>query len=273
MSRRGRATIGVLIGVFVLFTLLGWGVDAWTDWLWFDEVDKTQVFTGVLLTQLLLFVAVGAAMAVVIGANLYLAFRLRPLLRPPSAEQATLERYRMVLTPRVGTWIVVLSVIVGLFAGLSAQNHWQDWLLFRNSVPFGVEDPEFKIDVSFYVFEYPFWRYVLGVGFTAVVLAVIGSLAVHYVFGGVRLQGIGDRMTTAARAHLTSLVAAFVLLKAVAYVLDRRALLLDYNSGTDLYGAGYADINALLPAKEILAYISIVVAIAIIVFSNASCGT
>lgn len=82
MSRRGRATIGVLIGVFVLFTLLGWGVDAWTDWLWFDEVDKTQVFTGVLLTQLLLFVAVGAAMAVVIGANLYLAFRLRPLLRP-----------------------------------------------------------------------------------------------------------------------------------------------------------------------------------------------
>ncbi|MFI5843522.1 UPF0182 family protein [Catenuloplanes sp. NPDC051500] len=269
MSRRGRATIGVLIGVFVLFTLLGWGVDAWTDWLWFDEVDKTQVFTGVLLTQLLLFVAVGAAMAVVIGANLYLAFRLRPLLRPPSAEQATLERYRMVLTPRVGTWIVVLSVIVGLFAGLSAQNHWQDWLLFRNSVPFGAEDPEFNIDISFYVFEYPFWRYVLGVGFTAVVLAVLGSLAVHYIFGGVRLQGIGDRMTTAARAHLTSLVAVFVLLKAVAYVLDRRALLLNYNSGTDLYGAGYADINALLPAKEILAYISIVVAIAIIVFSNA----
>src|SRR4030095_12888413 len=36
-----------------------------------------------------------------------------------------------------------------------------------------------------------------------------------------------------------------------------------------LYGAGYTDVNALLPAKEILAYISIVVAIAIIVFSNA----
>ncbi len=52
-------------------------------------------------------------------------------------------------------------------------------------------------------------------------------------------------------------------------MLDRRALLLNYNSGTELYGAGYADINALLPAKEILAYISIVVAIAIIVFSNA----
>ena len=63
-------------------------------------------------------------------------------------------------------------------------------------------------------------------------------------------------MTIAARAHLTALVALFVLLKAIAYVLDRRALLLEYNEGADLYGAGYTDINALLPAKEILAYIS-----------------
>jgi uncharacterized membrane protein (UPF0182 family) len=101
------------------------------------------------------------------------------------------------------------------------------------------------------------------------VLAVLGALALHYIFGGVRLQGVGDRMTSGARAHLTSLVAVFVLLKAVAYVLDRRAMLLEYNEGAKLYGAGYADVHALLPAKEILAYISIVVAIAIIVFSNA----
>ncbi len=269
MSRRGRVTVGVLIAVFLLFTLLGWGVDAWTDWLWFEEVNYTGVFTSVLTTRLLLFLAVGLAMTVLLGGNLYLAYRLRPLLRPHSPEQATLERYRMVLSPRIGTWIAVIAVLVGFFAGLSAQSRWRDWMLFRNSQPFGVTDPELMVDVGFYIFEYPFWRYLLGLGFTVVVLSVIGALAVHYIFGGVRLQGIGDRMTTAARAHLTTLVAVFVLLKAVAYVLDRRALLLDYNEGTKLYGAGYTDIQALLPAKEILAYISIVVAIAIIVFSNA----
>ncbi|WP_203936348.1 UPF0182 family membrane protein [Spirilliplanes yamanashiensis] len=269
MSRRGRVTIGVLVGVFLLFTLLSWGVDAWTDWLWFEEVDYTGVFTGVLVTRLLLFLSVGLAMALVVGGNLYLAYRLRPLLRPHSAEQATLERYRMALTPRLGAWIGIVSVLIGFFAGLSAQGRWQDWLLFQNSTPFGVRDPEFNVDVGFYVFDYPMLRYFLGVGFTAIVLSVLGALAVHYVFGGVRLQGIGDRMTTAARAHLTSLVAVFVLLKAVAYILDRRALLLAYNEGTGLYGAGYTDVNALLPAKEILAYISIVVAIAIIIFSNA----
>ncbi|MEO3773492.1 UPF0182 family protein [Micromonospora sp. B9E7] len=269
MSRRGRVTIAVLVGVFVLFTLLGWGVQAWTDWLWFDEVRYTEVFTGVLLTRLALFLAVGLGMAVFVGGNLWLAHRLRPRLRPHSVEQATLERYRMVLSPRLGTWIALTAAVVGLFAGLSAQNRWNQWMLFRNGGDFGIKDPEFGVDIGFYVFQLPFWRYLLGVAFTAVVLAVIGALAVHYLFGGVRLQGVGDRMSNAARAHLSSLVAVFVLLKAIAYVLDRRAMLLEYNEGVKLYGAGYADVNALLPAKEILAYISIVVAIAIIVFSNA----
>ncbi|WP_089019119.1 UPF0182 family membrane protein [Micromonospora coriariae] len=269
MSRRGRVTIAVLVGVFVLFTLLGWGVQAWTDWLWFDEVRYTEVFTGVLVTRLLLFLAVGLGMAVIVGGNLWLAHRLRPRLRPHSVEQATLERYRMALSPRLGTWIALTAAVVGLFAGLSGQSRWNQWLLFRNGGDFGIKDPEFGVDIGFYVFQLPFWRYLLGVAFTAVVLAVIGALAVHYLFGGVRLQGVGDRMSNAARAHLSSLVAVFVLLKSVAYVLDRRAMLLEYNEGAKLYGAGYADVNALLPAKEILAYISIVVAIAIIVFSNA----
>nr|MDT0662816.1 UPF0182 family protein [Micromonospora sp. DSM 115978] len=269
MSRRGRVTVGVLLGVFLLFTLLGWGVQAWTDWLWFGEVEYTQVFTGVLLTRLLLFVAAAAAMAVLVGGNLWLAYRLRPIMRPHSPEQATLDRYRMLLAPRIGAWIAALAAVVGFFAGLSAQSRWSQWLLFRNAQDFGVDDPEFGIDIGFYIFQFPFWRYLLGLGFTAVVLAVIGALAVHYIFGGVRLQGAGDRMTTAARAHLTSLVAVFVLLKAIAYVLDRRAMLLEFNDGVNLYGAGYTGINALLPAKEILAYISIVVALAIIIFSNA----
>lgn len=269
MSRRGRVTVGVLVGVFILFTLLGWGIDAYTDYLWFDEVKKTNVFSGVLLTQLVLFLVVGAAMMLVVAGNLYLAYRLRPLLRPHSAEQATLERYRMILAPRLGTWITVTGLVIGFFAGLSAMGRWSDWMLFRNGGTFGVKDPEFNVDVSFYVFEYPIWRYLLGLGFTAVVLSVLGALAVHYIFGGVRLQGVGDRMSVAARAHLTSLVAVFVLLKAVAYILDRRALLLEQHVSPGLYGAGYTDVNALLPAKEILAYISVVVAIAIIVFSNA----
>src|SRR3954462_10724964 len=153
MSRRGRVTVGVLVGVFLLFTLLGWGIDAYTDYLWFHEVDFVNVFSGVLVTRLLLFVIIGLIVALIIAANLYLAYRLRPLLRPHSAEQATLERYRMALTPRIGAWIISLSVLIGFFPGLSGQGHWREWMLFHNSQPFGIEDPQFRADVGYYVFE------------------------------------------------------------------------------------------------------------------------
>jgi uncharacterized membrane protein (UPF0182 family) len=269
VSRRGRVTIAVLAVVFLLFTLFDRVIGAWTDWLWFKELSFTQVFSSVLRTRLLMFAIFGVAVAIIVAANLYLAYRMRPLLRPHSAEQHALDRYRLFLLPHMTGWIWLLAGLIGLFAGLSAQSHWQEWMLFTNSTPFGERDPQFGVDISFYVFEYPFWRYLLGVGFTTVVFSLLGALALHYLFGGVRLQGAGDRMTTAARAHLTSIVAVFVLLKAVAYFLDRRGLLLDKYSGMDLYGGAYTNINALLPAKEILAWISVVVAIAILVFSNA----
>ncbi|GAA1825397.1 UPF0182 family protein [Planosporangium flavigriseum] len=262
-------TVIVLAALFLLFTLFDRAINAWTDWLWFDEVRYRQVFTGVLATRLVLFALFGIGMGVIVALNLYLAYRLRPLLRPHSLEQQTLDRYRLLLAPRIGSWTGGFALLVGLFAGLSAQGRWQQWMLFANAQRFGVSDPQFGQDVGFYVFEYPFWRYLLGAAFAAVVISVLGALAMHYLFGGVRLQGAGDRMTVAARAHLTTLVALFVLLKAVAYYLDRRGLLLGHNDSADVSGAGYTDINALLPAKEILAWISVVVAIAILVFSNA----
>ena len=268
VSRRGKVTIAVVGTALVLLILADQLVDLWAEYLWFDEVGYTNVFGGLLRTKIWLFLIFGIVVAAFIGANLYLAFRLRPMMRATSPEQHALERYRMMISPRIGLWIGLAAGLIGLFAGLSGQGHWQQWMLFQNGGPFGVVDPQFQWDVSFYVFEYPFWRYLLDVGFTTTALAVLGSLAVHYMYGGVRLQGVGDRMSTGARVHLTSLVAFFVLLKAVAYFLDKRALVLDYNSGTDLWGGGYTDINAVLPAKEILAYISIVVAIAVLIFSN-----
>jgi uncharacterized membrane protein (UPF0182 family) len=273
MSRRGRVTMAVLAVVVVLFSVFDQIIDLFADLLWFREVGYTSVFFGVLKTRALLFGLFGVVAGLVVAGNLYLAYRKRPLLRPHSPEQQALDRYRIVLLPRIGTWITLGAGLVGLLSGLSAQARWQDWLLFVNSQPFGKEseDPQFGVDAGFYVFEYPFWRYLIGVGFTVVVLSLIGALALHYVFGGVRLQGAGDRMTTAARIHLTTLVAIFVALKGAAYFLDRRALTLTHNESgkLDLWGGGYADINALLPAKEILAWISIVVALAILVFSNA----
>ncbi len=270
MSRRGRLALVVVAAIILALILFGSLDSILTNRLWFDQVGYSRVFSTMMLTRLSMFLVFGAFMGGIVGGSMYLAYRMRPLLRMRSPEQQALERYRMLLQPRMGLWISLIAVFIGLIAGGSGQSEWKSWLLFRNGGSFGIKDPQFGIDIGFYVFRYPFWRYLLGIGFTTLFLAILGGIVVHYVFGGVRLQGDGERVTTAARAQLSVLVALFVALKACAYVLDRRGTELAHNnSAGNTYGAGYTAVNSLLPTKEILAWISVLVAVGILVFANA----
>jgi len=93
-------------------------------------------------------------------------------------------------------------------------------------------------------------------GISTAILAILASVAVHYLYGGIRLQVQEDRTTVAARVQLSVLLGIVVLLKAVAYWFDRYALAL--KESRLITGLTYTDVNAVLPAKAILAGIAIV---------------
>ncbi|GAA4893926.1 hypothetical protein GCM10023405_10560 [Streptomonospora salina] len=231
----------------------------WTDYLWFDSVGYTSVFLTELRTKALMFAVGGLIMAAAVGASMYFAYRSRPLAPPMSPEQQGLARYRMSIEPRrkLFFWVVVAGL--GVLAGASASGEWGTYLQFANGASFGVEDPQFGRDVSFYTFTYPFLRVVLGYLFAAVVLAFIAAVVVHYLYGGVRLQGQGQRATPAARVQLSVLLGVFVLLRAAAYWLDQYGLVFSNRGYT--FGASYTDVNAVLYAVIILAVISVVCAL------------
>jgi len=258
-ARRNRALLFtlVVIGVVVFgFTLFA---GFYTDLLWFQSVDASSVFTTQLLTKLGLMVFFGGLMALIVGLNMWLAYRFRPVFRLMSPEQASLERYRMALDPLRRVAIIGIPLLLGLLAGVSATSEWKDWLLFRNSTPFNSTDAIFGVDISFYVFILPFLRFVVGFLFAAVVLAFLASVVVHYVYGGIRLQPADDRFSRAAQAHLSVLIGIFVLLKALAYWLDRFEVTLSTDDFVP--GVTYKDANALLPGQSILMYISIICAV------------
>ncbi|CAA9345606.1 MAG: INTEGRAL MEMBRANE PROTEIN (Rhomboid family) [uncultured Frankineae bacterium] len=256
LPARPRLLGPVLVVLAVVLTLGGVVVSLLTDLLWFRSVDYTEVFTTVLTTRLLLFVGFGLLMAVLVGANVYIAYRVRPPFRPMSLEQQNLERYRVAVEPFLRTILLAGSGVFGLFAGLSAAARWETWLLWRNGTQFGVEDAQFGRDVSYFAFTYPFQRFVLGFLLTAVVLSLIAAAVVHYLFGGVRLQTVGEKVSPAARAHLSVLVGLIVLLKAFAYYLDRYGLA--FSSRGYVNGPGFTDVNAVLPAKNILIGIALI---------------
>jgi uncharacterized membrane protein (UPF0182 family) len=261
LSRRAKLVLGAIAVLLVLFTVIGSLTNVYVDYLWFDETGYTEVFWTELQSRALLFAVAGVATGGLTALAIYLAYRFRPTFRPMSLEQQNLERYRQSLEPRAGLVLTAVAVVLGLFAGFTAQANWETWLTFRNSTSFGETDPQFGLDLSFFVFEYPFYRFVLGFGFAIVILALIGSLLTHYVFGGLRLQTPGQKLTSAARVQLSVLLGFFVALKAVAYWLDRYGLV--YSDRGDVFtGASYTDVNALLVPKTILVFVAAVCAIA-----------
>jgi len=263
-SRRTRLLISVAVLLVLLLSSVGAVVPLYTDVLWFREVGYSQVFGSVLGTRVIMFFLFGVGMALIVGANLFIAHALRPQFRPMSLEQQNLERYRTAIEPRLRLLIVGACGLLGVVTGMSAQAAWQTWLLWRNGVPFGTKDPQFNRDLSYYAFTYPFQRYVLGFLFTAIVLSVLGAVVMHYLFGAIRLQtrSASERMTAAARAHLSVLLGLFVLLKAWAYYLDRFGLVFSSRSTADVAGPSYTDVSAVLPAKTILLLIALICAVA-----------
>ena len=264
--RRGGVllpTIGVLAALLVSFVLF---TGFYTDWLWFTSVDKPQVYTIAIVTRGILFAAFGLLLALVVLVSLFIAYRTRPAFAGTTPEQASLERYREAVEPYRGRIALGLTVIFGLFGGLAAAGEWGRFLQWRNSTPFGVSDPQFGMDASFYTFELPFLRFLLGYAFVATFIALGLVVVVQYLYGGLRLQPKGDRATRAAQVQLSTLLAIFLFLKAAAYWLDRYELML---RSSDLAGGftglQYTDVNAVLPALNILTFVALLVGLLFVV--------
>ncbi|MFL5995020.1 MAG: UPF0182 family protein, partial [Streptomyces sp.] len=263
-SRRVRTllmTLGVLAVLGMAFTMFA---GFWTDWLWYRSVHYSSVFTTTLSTKTGLFFVFGLLMALSVGFNIWLAHRLRPPLSAMSMEQQSLDRYRMGIAPYKKWLLFAITALVGLIAGASAAGQWRTWLMWVNGVPFHQKDPQFHLDVSFYAFDLPWYRFLLAFGFAATILSLIAAALTHYLYGGLRVTSPGARATAAATGHLSVLLGVFVALKAVAYWLDRYGLAVkssDFKASDHWTGLRYVDANAYLPAKTILFCIAVICAL------------
>ena len=249
-------TAAILVALGALVTYFS---GYYVDWLWFQSVDFTEVWTTVLATKIQLFLVVGIITSLIISLNIYLAYKRRPLYVPVSIEVSGLERLRAQIEP-IRTWVFVgVVAVLTYFAGTSGMVFWREWLLFRNATKFGVTDPQFALDISFFAFRLPMWQAIIGWGISTLVLAALASAFVHYMYGGIRTNVQTDRTTVAARVQISILLGLIVLLKAVAYWFDRYALAL--KESKLITGPTYTDVNAVLPAKAILSAIAVVCAI------------
>ena len=241
----------VLLGLFVYAAS-----SFWTEILWFQQMHATRI----LLTRwgaIAGLAVVGVVLSVaVLRTMIGLAHRHRVSSKRGEAA-ANLRQYQDAIEPfkKLAFWLVAL--VLGIPAGLRLAEGWQTALTWLNATPFGKTDPIFGWDISFFVFTLPFLELVVSFLLHLVILSLVVSIVASYLYGG--LQAVPrPHATVPVRRHLGILAAVASVIIGVQYWIGRYSLLTQ--SGDNIDGAMYADVNATLPAHSILAAISIAVA-------------
>lgn len=254
LPKRRGAVLPTLVIVAALIVVFAIYTNVYTDRLWYVSMGFGSVFSKLLVTRIGLFAAFGIVMAGAVLASATIAFRLRPRIRAGAPTTPLLERYREALESRFMVIVLVVSILMGLFGGGAALGRSAIYLAWMNAQPFGTKDPKFGLDISFFVFSYPWWRFVLSFAFAVLVLAAIAAGIVHYVMGAVRLSGPRRGGNTPAQAQLSIILGLAVLVKGAGYWFDQYGL--EIADAPKFTGLSYTGDHATINAKIILAVIA-----------------
>lgn len=262
-DRRRRAWLPTIITVVILAMLGSVAVSMATEWFWYRSVAASGVFTTVLWSRVALFGIGALVTGVCVAVNCVLAWRARPIFAATAQNPAAMRYFELMST--FGRRIVlVVSAVAALFSGISTSARWETVQLYLHSQPFGSTDSQFKRDLSFFVFDFPFFRLASGFVSSVIVTSFIAAAVAYYLSGAIALQAsAGNRVTRPAQMHLSILGALFLLMRAVSYYLDRFNLALS-DSGL-ITGLRYVDVNAHLPALDVMVGVSLVCAVLLVV--------
>jgi uncharacterized membrane protein (UPF0182 family) len=250
--------VAVLVVVLVAFGALAQAIPFYTDWLWFQEVGFTQVFTTILAARGALFTAVAVGVLVVLYANLTFAVRTAaPDVLWELEDQLGLPG-RVVIEPIIRRFLPVVVTLISLGSGLRASAHWETMLAYVNAEAFGSVDPLFGRDLGFFVFTLPFWRLLYGWAITLVGATLLLTFVLYVLQRSLVLTTRGPRLAAGARSHLLVLASLLLLLRAVGFWLDRFELV--YSPRGIVFGATYTDIYASLPVLGVLAVLGVLCA-------------
>jgi uncharacterized membrane protein (UPF0182 family) len=267
-ARRSRRR-AIVIGALVVFLLAASSIARfYTDVLWFQEVGFESVLWTSITTQALVGIIVAVVVAAIVWINLVIAGRSAPAYGSPFTFRGRqivdpMERYREVLAPYLKWLRLGIAAGIGILAGIGGSAAWRTVLLWLNGVPFGERDPQFGKDISFFVFDLPFFRTAIDLVWFALIAALVVTLVAHSFHGSFRPQ-LGLRgVTPGALAHVSVLLGLIALVKAAQYYLGTFGL--NFSQRGVVTGATYTDVNAHLHALRLLAIISIVSAVLFIV--------
>ena len=260
---RSRATLLITVAIIAVFVIAFFiFASLYTDWLWFSQLGFREVLTTQWIAGGVMFVIGFFGMAIPVWVSIEVAFRWRPVYAKLNSQ---LDRYQQVIEPLRRLAMYGIPIILGLFAGAASSSRWALALQWINGTHVGKVDPQFGLDVSFYLFSLPLYEAVAAFASAVVLLSAITTLATSYLYGALRFNGREVRISRSARIQIATIGAIYLALQAISIWLDQYATLSTNTSTNLITGASYADVFAVIPGRAILAGIAAVVAILFVI--------
>ncbi|MFC1510943.1 UPF0182 family protein [Candidatus Margulisiibacteriota bacterium] len=263
--------IFAFILMFIIWSLLQTLISVYPNFLWFQHLGVASVFWTNLWAKVLTGVVFGLLFLVIAAVNIFVARKLSPEGRPekqprgPDLRKMIQEMFGegggegeredegggggfINITPspelkkKASLFWTIGIVVFSVLMGFSATTQWKVVLKALNAVSFGVSDPVFAKDISFYLFNFPLQRFTQGFIFSALLLSLFAVIWIYLLSGAFSFSQFKLSFGKGVKTHLAALLAVMALVFAWGMWLGELEVL--YSARGVVFGAGYADVNA-----------------------------
>lgn len=257
---QGKGTTRIWIGIILLAGFLIAAFSDWiVEWLWLGSLGYQQVFWTIKGTQFLLL---GGALLVALAYILpnmyflanqskYINFSQSPLGQL-NLEQLSHRQFK--------TIFYSFGTIFSLFFAFAYYMRWDAYFRFHWNATFDKVDPIFGLDIGFYLFRLPFIETIQN-SLSILVFFVTLVMLVFYLYSGsLSLQSSSGMFARdSVKKHLSINLGVWLLLLSWGYYLERYQLL--YNPNGAVFGAGYTDVNIMLPVLWIMVIFCLILSV------------
>lgn len=272
--------VGIIIAIgalVVVFGFFGTIVNFLVDLSWFKEIGYTDTFIKMVFSKLTVGIPIFVAFYILLTIYLKILnkkyYETVDIVPDKDAEK---------ISNRIRNIAVVIVVILSAFSISSI--FWMDILKFMNSTVFGISDPIFNKDISFYVFKLPLINNLFALTLNALLVLVMISVVylvilmgqnppvreeytgtddnVRDMYPGLRTQASRNKLIDLGLSIIIKIGVAFFIILSMKNVLATYDLL--YSSRGAIFGAGYTDVNVTLWVYRIKAVVSTVIAVVLL---------
>lgn len=266
-----KKAFGSVVTVLILLLLVCFSsINVIIDYQWFKELGYISVYftkiVAILKLMVPTFIIVFLALALYYKS---LAPSIKKLSKVVDIDKSgDKKKFKIFLG---------IDVLVSLIFSFGfSRIYWYKILEFKNSTSFGINDPLYNKDISFFVFKLPLIESLCSSAFSLLILLVAGTLIVYLLLTakdkvssyveseGHRAHGfreITSGLTKFAGRQLAIITSFVMILVSLTYMI--KAWELSYSPRGAVFGASYTDVTVSLKFYKVIAIVSIIFAVVI----------